>query len=637
MKKNILNKIIHCVFVYMLIASVQVNAQTVIRRDVSGMRYLELNDDSYELDENVVTVKLKEDAATFSDASIIRTNKLGYSDILVPDSVDIEDFVDMLEANEDVISVEYNSLGVYTSNDPFYSYQWYLQNLNIESTWQILRRKDIVVGVLDSGLDYTHEDICNNNIYRKCIYTNDDEIPDNGIDDDGNGFIDDIYGWNFGDNTNEVKTSNYHGTFVSGILVAKTDNNTGIAGIAGKIDEKGALVLPVCIGANKPITSIVDDAIIYAVDNGVRIIQMSFSCARNNAIDDAIDYAVSKGVLLVCAAGNSSSLTYHKVSYPASNQNVMAVGAIDINNNRADFSRYDQFLEIVAPGKNIYSTSLNNQYCYSNGTSFAAPMVSATAALMLSVNPFLTHEDVRHIMDTTCIKLPDYSFGVDDEHLYGTWNEEVGYGSVNTFAAVSVAEDLQPKVKITNRWYEPVYPYVYHVNLEFTNGELPSEYDVRWNIYCDNIQEWSVEKQNDGSYELLVTAKPYYDIPNFLLYVFVFDKNDPNMFPVLRTETNIPRRGWPYFTKSGVVDNIIEILNGPDNTFGQNKENILFGGRTVTMNLYTLQRQNILSKSININASSTLIDVSCVPNGTYILQIIDKDEVLLKEVIIVRH
>ncbi|MBD2666647.1 peptidase S8 and S53 subtilisin kexin sedolisin [Richelia sinica FACHB-800] len=255
--------------------------------------------------------------------------------------------------------------------------------------------KGIIVAVLDTGVDYNHEDLNNN------IWTNTKEVAGNGIDDDGNGYVDDTNGWNFNDGNNNVLDNNGHGTHVSGTIAAE-NNSSGITGIAYDsqimavkvLDENGS-------GSYNSITK----GIYYAVDNGAKVINLSLGGnSGNKNLQTALEYASSKGVIVVMAAGNNGS---SQPAYPAqyANKTGIAVGAVDQNNNLADFSNRSGSTDmayVTAPGVDIYSTLPNNQYAYYSGTSMASPHVAGVVALMLSANPNLTESQVRTIvMDTS--------------------------------------------------------------------------------------------------------------------------------------------------------------------------------------------------------------------------------------------
>ncbi|AUB36465.1 Serine protease, subtilisin family [Nostoc flagelliforme CCNUN1] len=254
--------------------------------------------------------------------------------------------------------------------------------------------KGVVVAVVDTGVDYNHEDLKNN------IWTNTKEIAGNAIDDDGNGYIDDNYGWNFSDKNNNTLDNNGHGTHVSG-TIAGENNNYGVTGIA-----YNAKIMPVKVlnESGSGSYSSISKGIRYAVDNGANVINLSLGGASSNrTLESAINYASSKGVIVVMAAGNDGNSS---PDYPAryAYKSGIAVGAVDKNNNLADFSNRSGANEIsyvTAPGVKVNSSVPNNQYGTYSGTSMAAPHVAGVVALMLSANPNLTDAQVRQIVAET--------------------------------------------------------------------------------------------------------------------------------------------------------------------------------------------------------------------------------------------
>ncbi|MBN3939239.1 S8 family peptidase [Nostoc sp. NMS9] len=254
--------------------------------------------------------------------------------------------------------------------------------------------RGVVVAVVDTGVDYNHEDLTNN------IWTNTKEIAGNGIDDDGNGYIDDNYGWNFADKNNNTLDDNGHGTHVSG-TIAGENNNYGVTGIA--YDAK---IMPVKAldSSGSGSYSSISKGIRYAVDNGANVINLSLGGGSSNrTLESAIDYASSKGVIVVMAAGNDGGSS---PEYPAryASKSGIAVGAVDKNNNLADFSNRsgtNEIAYVTAPGVKVYSSVPNNQYATYSGTSMAAPHVAGIVALMLSANSNLTDAQVRQIVTET--------------------------------------------------------------------------------------------------------------------------------------------------------------------------------------------------------------------------------------------
>ncbi|MBG1240387.1 S8 family peptidase [Nostoc sp. NZL] len=254
--------------------------------------------------------------------------------------------------------------------------------------------KGVVVAVVDTGVDYNHEDLRNN------IWTNANEIAGNGIDDDGNGYIDDNYGWNFAEKNNNTLDKNGHGTHVSG-TIAGENNNYGVTGIA-----YNAKIMPVKVlnDSGSGSYNSISKGIRYAVDNGANVINLSLGgTSSNRTLQSAIDYASSKGVIVVMAAGNDGDSS---PDYPAryAYKSGIAVGAVDQNNNMPDFSNRsgtNEIAYVTAPGVKVYSSVPNNQYATYSGTSMAAPHVAGVVALMLSANSSLTDAQVRQIVTET--------------------------------------------------------------------------------------------------------------------------------------------------------------------------------------------------------------------------------------------
>jgi len=257
----------------------------------------------------------------------------------------------------------------------------------------------IVVAVLDSGVDYNHADLSSN------IWTNTREIPDNGIDDDFNGYVDDFYGWNFVSNNNNTLDVYGHGTHVAGTIAA-ANNDFGVTGIA-----YNAKIMPVKVlgDDNKGTYSGFSQGIYYAVNNGAKVINLSLNgTVPDSGLEAAIQYAASMGVIVVMAVGNSAGLTPLYPAYYATNWG-LAVGAVDSNKNLADFSNRAgsdfNMAYVTAPGVSVYSTLPNQTYGFYNGTSMAAPHVAGVAALILSANPSLTGSQVREIVAQTAVNV----------------------------------------------------------------------------------------------------------------------------------------------------------------------------------------------------------------------------------------
>lgn len=267
----------------------------------------------------------------------------------------------------------------------------------------------VVVAVLDTGVDFNHDDLKDN------IWTNPKEIAGNGIDDDGDGYIDDVHGWNFADNNNNTldDSDRGHGTHVAG-TIAGENNDIGVTGIA--YDAK---IMPVKVLNQSGVGSnaSVSNGIHYAVDHGANVINLSLGgSSPDSTLEKALEYASSKGVIVVMAAGNDSGF---QPGYPAGYADKwgIAVGAVNKNNSMANFSNkagINSLTYVTAPGVDVYSTLPGNKYASYSGTSMATPHVAGVVALMLSANHNLTDAQVRQIVTETAVhdtQVPNFSLG----------------------------------------------------------------------------------------------------------------------------------------------------------------------------------------------------------------------------------
>ena len=299
---------------------------------------------------------------------------------------------------EDVLSVEENCrarLTAITPNDTEYRLQWAHQYMNSPGAWQVSTGlRDVVVAVIDTGLDISHPDL-KNNLWINLAEKN--GRP--GIDDDQNGYVDDVYGFNFADRVGDpspgTALDDDHGTHVAGIIGAEGGNGFGIAGMVWKTRLMGLRVFP--SGGSASMADIYT-AVFYAVDNGARVINLSLGVLTSPTQADlqTYNYAFSRGVLVVVAAGNNGSDA--SASSPANVPGVLTVGALDGSEQLANFSNRGPLVSILAPGTGIYSTLPGATYDYISGTSMAAPFVSGAAALAWSMNPKLTKDQIRDLI-----------------------------------------------------------------------------------------------------------------------------------------------------------------------------------------------------------------------------------------------
>lgn len=336
--------------------------------------------------------------------------------------------------------VDLFDLGIY-----FTQPQWGLYNDGYNNGWGGLFRADIkapeawaintgspdvIIAILDTGIDYTHPDLAGK------IWMNPGET-ENGQDSDGNGYVDDVMGWNFAygnndpmDNHSQDGLDIRHGTFTAGIAGAETDNYWGMAGVSW---GSPLMALKVMKDDGTGLEDDAAEAVIYAVDNGAKIINMSLTGEDAPLLKDAVAYAWANGALVVAASGNAGIST---PTFPASYPNVLAVGATNEYDQRctaADWgsggSNYGDYLDVMAPGNNILSATnvLDYQgYFVLPGTSAAAPFVAGVAALVWSQFPDWTNEQVaRQIISTA-----------DDIGAPG-YDIFTGHGRVNAYRALT--------------------------------------------------------------------------------------------------------------------------------------------------------------------------------------------------------
>ncbi|MBR5180473.1 MAG: S8 family serine peptidase [Lachnospiraceae bacterium] len=272
--------------------------------------------------------------------------------------------------------------------------------------------KEVVVALIDTGVDYTHEDLADS------IWVNEDEIPNNGIDDDKNGFIDDVYGWNFYDNSNKVYTgsSDEHGTHCAGTIAAKTDNGVGIASVTGGTNVK-VMVLKALGGSEGTGETIsIIQAIRYAEANGASIVNLSLGSYYSDEL--LYNTIASSSMLFVVASGNGDYYTGRGSNndttpcYPASYDldNIISVANISYDGTLDSSSNYGaRSVDLAAPGTSIISTVPGNKYEYLTGTSMSAPFVTAAAALVYSYYENITLSDVKEILLNSVKKLDSLS------------------------------------------------------------------------------------------------------------------------------------------------------------------------------------------------------------------------------------
>lgn len=364
--------------------------------------------------------KVKIDADKFRKADLSRNYRLVFAD----NQVDIKAVAREFSQNPQVEYAEPNYITkiAVVPNDPDFSKLWGLDNsgqtggtsdadIDAPEAWEInTGQNDLVVAVIDTGIDYNHPDLAAN------IYTNPNEIPDNGLDDDSNGFIDDFRGWDFYYNDNNPMDDNDHGTHVAGTIGAVANNGIGLTGIAWNVK-----LLPIKI-LNAIGRGAIYDAVKatrYATQMGVRILNNSWGGTEySQTLYDAIAQAASVDALVIAAAGNNAANTDINPFYPASYNldNIIAVASTDHNDNLSSSSDYgSNSVDLAAPGVSIYSTIRNNQYTHLSGTSMATPHVAAAVALAHAQYPDVSLLTIKNQL----LSLVDLKSSLTDKVLSG--------------------------------------------------------------------------------------------------------------------------------------------------------------------------------------------------------------------------
>lgn len=271
--------------------------------------------------------------------------------------------------------------------DPLFGDQWSLADdtvIGAGPAWDQTTGGDVTVAVIDSGVDTTHPDLAPN------IWTNPREVPGNGVDDDGNGYVDDTQGWNFVNNSPSARDDNGHGTHVAGIIGAKGGNGIGVAGVAWNVKIMPVKVLDAtAVGSAATLAQ----GIRYAVASGAQVINLSVSGpGYSKAFEDAVQFASDNGVIVVGAAGNDGRSVDASPVYPAAfNAPLMlAVAATAPGGGLASISNYGAGnVELAAPGQDIVSTAMGGGYERRTGTSMATPHVVGALVLLAAARPDL--------------------------------------------------------------------------------------------------------------------------------------------------------------------------------------------------------------------------------------------------------
>ncbi|WP_294290332.1 S8 family serine peptidase [uncultured Chryseobacterium sp.] len=309
-------------------------------------------------------------------------------------------------------------------------------DVDMELAWDVeTGNPNMIIAVSDSGLNMSHEDIAAR------VWTKPVEIID-GIDNDGNGLIDDYRGWDWVSNDNNPTDDHGHGTNCSGIIGSIANNGKGYAGVNW---NSKIMPLKVLNSSNSATYAAMANSLYYAVDNGAKIVSMSIGgSSTSSLIANAISYMKTNNVLLVaCMMNNNNEVANYPAAYSTAYDNVIAVGSTDANDKRTQpffwsstsGSSYGNHINVVAPGNYIYGLGIDSNTSYNSywgGTSQATPLVAGVASLILSKKPTLTPAQVRNILQLTAEDMK----GVPAEDTAG-FDKYHGWGRINAYAALN--------------------------------------------------------------------------------------------------------------------------------------------------------------------------------------------------------
>ncbi len=316
---------------------------------------------------------------------------------------------------------------LYTPNDPYIGNQYQLFNIKAYEAWNIYKGDNtIVIGIIDTGTELAHDDLWQNIAYN---YAD----PIDGIDNDGDGYVDNFKGWDLGNNDNSPEWSENaldaeaHGVLVSGLAACTTNNNIGVASPAF-----ASKFLPVKINDSTGILTRAYEGIVYVADHGCNIINCSWGgTVPDDFGKDIIKYATyNRGCLVVAAAGNEGN-TLNRIYYPAAYDEVICVAATNSSDIKWVKSCYGPRINVCAPGENVFSTYENNGYTSGWGTSFASPLVASEASLVWGyrgkqLNPF----QIKSIIENTCDNIDTVSGNENFAH-------QLGKGRINCYRALT--------------------------------------------------------------------------------------------------------------------------------------------------------------------------------------------------------
>lgn len=372
----------------------------------------------------------------------------------------------------------------YSPDDPELFLQTHYDAISLPDAWAITAgNPSVVVQVIDAGVNEDHPDMQVNK------WVNSGETCDDGLDNDNNGFVDDCYGYNFADGSSSLAGDGNHGAHCAGTVAADSDNNVGVAGVAGgKNGSPGASIMTATVFGQSNVGGF-SQALVYGADNGAHVSSNSWGYTSPGVYDSsvltAIDYAVDAGVYVVVAAGNDNS---DDEWYPAFYEPSIAVAALYDSGVRASFSNYGSWIDISAPGVSVYSTYFDG-YGYMSGTSMACPHVSGILALALSLSPNVAVSDLLACMSSTA---------VDVDSINPGYEGKLGPGLIDPTAILECLEPPTPAP--TDSGPRPTDAPVFAPTPSPTIDCGSCDFTLNLNLLTDNYPQetsWSLRSETD--------------------------------------------------------------------------------------------------------------------------------------------
>ena len=367
----------------------------------------------------------------------------------------------------------------YNPNDPMWGDMWHFRAINVDRAWDLSFGGPVTVAIIDTGVKVDHEDLAAN------MWTNPGEIPGNLIDDDQNGYVDDVYGYDFAHNTPDVTDDYGHGTNCAGLVAAVQDNLLGVTGMAPRAK---IMALKAADGGFLYDSALVP-AYLYARAMGAQVLSMSYFSDRvSQAERDALDLAVSDGIVAVAAAGNSNTVFPY---YPGAYESVIGVAALDTNLLRAGFSNFGSWADVAAPGVALATPTNTGGYTTGfGGTSGATPHVAGLAALLRGTRPSATGAEIRAAIEDTAVPIVQAPFG-----------EFCNYGRIDAEAAVRaiLGPPAPPRAPVV-RWVSPV-----SISLKYASAERYDRIVAR--IYGRGFQSPTPASVTVGGTPLQIVAR----------------------------------------------------------------------------------------------------------------------------------